>query len=127
MVGFAGFRPRVSSSVGEHLKLFMRIFAECENGVAADAVGDRMLSYLSGAGVVASAPPKPYLKIPKYFEFTFTATPSSEQTFRSVVALCAGGWVHHADAHEFSSVWNKVGELNFLDPLVKWAEVQLHA
>jgi len=109
------------------LKLFMRIFAECENAAAAGAIGDRMLSALSGIGVSASAPPKPYWKIPEYFEFTFTAKPTTEQAFRSVVALYADGWVHHGDAHELSSVWSKVGEMNFLDPSVKWAEVQFHA
>ena len=105
----------------------MRIFAECESATVAGAAADRMLSALNGIGLAASAPPKPYWKIPEYYEFTFSARPSNEQAFRSVVALCAGGWVHHGDAREFSSVWNKADEMHFLDPLVKWAEVQLHA
>jgi hypothetical protein len=105
----------------------MRIFVECKSAAVAGDIADRMLSALNGLGLAASAPPKPYWKTPEYFEFTFSAKPSNEQAFRSVVALCAGGWMHYSDIHEFSSVWNKADEINFLDPLVKWAEVQLHA
>ncbi len=105
----------------------MRIFAECDSAAVAGAAADRMLSILGGLGASASAPPKPYWKMPEYFEFTFAATPSNEQCFRAVLAMCPGGWVHHSDVHEFSSVWNKVGESSFLDPLVKWVEVQLYA
>ncbi len=104
----------------------MRIFAECDSASVAGATVDRILSVLSGLGATALAPPKPYWKIPEYFEFTFAATPSNEQSFRAVLAMCADGWVHHSDTHEFSSVWNKVGKASFLDPLVKWAEVQFH-
>ena len=109
------------------MKLFMRVFAECDSSAAANAIAADILAALSHLDVIISTEPKPYWKIAAYFDFTFIALQADQASLRKIVALCADGWVHSGDEHERTSVWNKESDASFLAPSVQWASVDLHA
>lgn len=108
------------------MKLFMRMFATCENDEFAQEISASIADSLSTFSPKIFSAPKQYWKIPRLFEFTFTVSPATQDTFKTIIASCENGWLHMVSENDLSSVWNRSESEIFLVPVVEWAEVSLH-
>jgi hypothetical protein len=108
------------------VKLFLRLFANCESQEAAQAIAARTLLALFLFSPKAASTPKRYWKFPHLFEFTYTLSPASDASFQQIISASSGGWHHSEGDRELSSVWNRSQDHVFLVPEVCWAELQLH-
>jgi hypothetical protein len=109
----------------ETMKIFLRLFANCENLNDAHEILARLTKALGNFSPLAVSTPKPYWKIPELFEFTFTLTPPTQDVFQKIVNACDVGWLHMRSELDRSSVWNKTSGQQFLIPEVSWASIDL--
>lgn len=107
------------------MKLFIRLFARCDDLAQAKLLSERFVRVLSPTNVLPFTDPKPYWKVEGWYEFSLVAHNVERTEFERILATCPAGWVHQSDEHESSSVWNKSGDNVFLDASVQWAEVQI--
>jgi len=107
------------------MRLFLRVFANCENAEVAVGIAERLALALSGLSPQQRSSPRAYWKLPHLFEFTYNLFPAAEASFHEVVSLSSGEWHHSSCATERSSVWNRSCDRVFLISEVSWAELQL--
>jgi len=107
------------------LKLFMRVYGNCENREQARDISAGIRQALAKFQLSDRMEPKPYWKIPELFGFTFDLTPATEASFLDIVNLCDAGWLHLGDGQDRSSIWNRTEGAVFLTPAVSWAELSL--
>ncbi len=108
------------------MKLFIRMFATCENTQSAREISASIADSLRDFSPKVFSAPKQYWKFPRFFEFAFTVSPATQDTFRAIIASCENGWLHTGSENDASSVWNRSESEIFLEPAVEWAEVSLH-
>ena len=108
------------------MRLFLRLFANCESTEVAANIAERLALALSWLGPGQASPPKPYWKLPHLYEFTYVLSAATRELFQEVVSRSPAGWEHSASGEERSSVWNRSADCALLIPEVSWAEVQLH-
>lgn len=106
--------------------LLLRVFAPSASPAAVLDTGNRLLAALARFAPVPTEPPRPYWKIPGWYEHTFRLTPGNEPAFDAVLALGAGGWSHVVRDRECSAVWNPGKGPHLLLEEVTWAEVLLN-
>ena len=107
------------------VRLFLRVFANCESAQVALGLAQRLALAVSRVGLEQASRPRQYWKLPHLYEFTYARSPATTGSFQDVVSGSPGGWEHSSCGSELSSVWNRSADLVFLVPEVSWAEVQL--
>jgi hypothetical protein len=108
------------------MELFLRLFANCESAEVAAGMSQRIAYALSRFVGQEASPAKPYWKLPHLYEFTYSLSPATRDTFQEILSCSHGGWHHSTGEVESSSVWNRAGDHVFLIPEVSWAELQLY-
>jgi hypothetical protein len=109
------------------LRLFLRLYAEVETKVEADALAQGCLEQLQIYAPITLGKVVPYWKIPEYYrvEIDFIPGPQATEVFDCVIALCPQGWTFTSSPPERSGVWNPVNGSVLLNERVKWANLEL--
>jgi hypothetical protein len=107
------------------LKLFLRIYADCESKESSHDISARLVDGLSHLFPEPSIKPQPYWKMPHLYEFGFVLSPPIEASFQSVIAASSDGWSHYGSGTNLSSVWNRKQDHILIVPEASWAEIQL--
>jgi hypothetical protein len=108
------------------VKLFLRLYADCESQEQAKSIDDRIRLALSHLSASQFAPFKPYWKIPSQFEFTYTLEPATTRSFESIIAASSGGWSRQLSEASASAVWNRQSDHILLVPEASWGNVELY-
>jgi hypothetical protein len=103
----------------------MRAYATCGNLGQTNGISNEIQLALARLHPTHFSDPKPYWKMPEFFEFSFNLSPATEHSFLEIIKSCDGGWLHMRDDHDRSSVWNRVEGLSLLTPSIAWAELAL--
>lgn len=109
------------------MQLFLRLYADCGSKDEALSISRRIGEAISFLSPEAFAVPKQYWKIETQYEFTFTLSPATNDSFQRLVALCPSGWWLSESGVERTGVWKRSENNFFLAPEVSWADAELHA
>ena len=108
------------------MRLFIRVYANCDGETEARTIASRLKAALSYLTPTEAELPRQYWKQNGAYEFTYHLLPATEQSARSLTERLPSHWTHEGTKNESSAVWNRKHDGVFLTPEVYWAEVQLH-
>lgn len=106
------------------MELLVRIFSTAADAAQADDQDQALRAALAAFSPHAIHAPKPYWKVPGWYEHAFQLTPANQATFDAIVALSDGDW-HVTRDGECDAVWNPLPGHVFLLPEVIWVHALL--
>ncbi|MBE9061736.1 hypothetical protein [cf. Phormidesmis sp. LEGE 11477] len=112
----------VKHGEGVKMKLNIRLYAKCKDKIQATILQRNLLSKLLEYKSCVGTASTQYWKIPKYFSFEFYISEDVQSVYSTLVSQPQAGWTQ---VNSNCSVWNHSGELIFLMPEIRWAEVEL--
>ena len=104
-------------------RLFLRLIANCPDGRALQQVQAAAARELTPWNAREDKAAAPYWKLPKHCELSYLIDEGTATTHHAVTALEPSGWDSRTPDKDMSCVWNKVGDLHFIDASVVWAEL----
>ncbi|MBT1446062.1 hypothetical protein KJI95_16320 [Shewanella sp. JM162201] len=108
------------------MKLFLRLFATCNDDSGEEKLLERLSHEISVFAESVPLNQGRYWKIPEMYEFTFNLLPANIDLFNEIIDVSSDGWVHMGSGNEYSSVWNITDGKSLFVPEVQWAELQLY-
>jgi hypothetical protein len=87
----------------------------------------RIMPQIEAYALVEKPEVSQYWKIPQYYGINFSLRPGNEPNaaFDGLVSLSTKGWSFYGDSQQRDAVWNFEGDMAFLSPAVKWANLAL--
>ncbi len=104
------------------MPILLRLFADCADHEQAQTLTNTISEHLSAFTATPTESPSQYWKIPEYFEFCFALSPDTKQTINTILNY-ADHWLHSGDDTNYSAVWVRTEQNQFLLPEIAWVEL----